>query len=1244
MSVASFMLGHAFPRSLCPLVSSVRSSTPRRLVALAGLALTFWAAVASAQSDGFAGTTLNASLWQVSSPLLGSTVSVNNNLGIASDGTIGAFPAACELFGPGAGIGTQYRFSGDFDIQVSFSAFSAPAGVATQAFFNIYQDAANQLHIKRLQAPGVNGVQSVSMVGGTQTSSAVTPHTANAGRFRIQRTGNVIRTFVDTGSGFVLHRTVSGAFTGNVHVSLMCHGAGASITYDDFTVTSGATAPETGGQCVVPPPCISAWWPAESNVNDRTAAWPPGTLRGGATYIAGRSGASFRLDGVDDWVELPNGPGDFGPGDFSLDLWVLFDNLSGEQVLAEDYVENFTPTAPGWSLSKLTDQRIVFGFDNTTLATIPAGFIQAQRWHHIALTRSGSSMKIYLDGVQRGTGSSTRDFQSTATLKLGHRGNPSDTPGSVDTRGFYLRGRIDEVAIHGCALSGAEISSIHAASCAGRCVNTAPVLASIGDKTIGEGQALSFVATATDPQAPPQTLTFSLGAGAPAGATIDASSGAFSWTPTEVQGPGSYRLTIRVRDNGAPVGEDSETITIAVSEVNAAPVLAAIGDQSVAEGSALSFTASATDADHPPNALSFSLDAGAPAGATIEASSGAFSWTPEESQGPGSYPVTVRVTDNGDPAASDFETITIAVSEVNAAPVLAAIGDQSVAEGSALSFTASATDADHPPNALTFSLDAGAPTGAAIEASSGAFSWTPDETQGPGSYPVTVRVTDNGDPAASDFETITIAVSEVNAAPVLAAIGDKSVAEGAALSFTASATDADHPPNALTFSLDSGAPAGAAIDASSGAFSWTPDEAQGPGSHPVTIRVTDNGNPAASDHETITVTVSEVNQPPVLTAPGPQTVNQGQTLTFSTSATDPDLPANTLAFSLVSPPTPAGAAIDPASGQVTWTPSTPGSYTIRVKVEDGNGGSDTKDVPVTVNTTTITVTITAPPSGALYPIGTAVTFTGAFSGDGPDRTHTAQWTFDAITQAGTVNEAGTVSTTYTFTSAGVYMVKLTVTNDLGVSGTATQVNDLDAMVVIFDPNGGHITGGGWIVSPPGSYPSAPSLSGKTNFGFVSKYHKNETVPRGETQFHFKDGDLKFQSTAYEWMVISGARAQNKGTGTINGSGSFSFLMTVIDGQRPGGGGVDRFRMKIWNTATGAIVYDNQPGAADNATPLTALGGGSLVIHSKYGGEGTDLEPFGPVAVQSFALPPNAPNPFRSGTAIRFDLPRPRSGS
>ena len=340
---------------------------------------------------------------------------------------------------------------------------------------------------------------------------------------------------------------------------------------------------------------------------------------------------------------------------------------------------------------------------------------------------------------------------------------------------------------------------------------------------------------------------------------------------------------------------DSETITVTVTEANVAPILAAIGNQTTAEGTELAFTATATDADLPANTLTFSLADGTgsvPTGATITAG-GLFSWTPTEAQGPGIYSFDVVVSDG---TVTDSETITVTVTEANATPVLAAIGNQTIAEGTELAFTATATDTDLPADTLTFSLADGTgsiPAGATITAG-GLFSWTPTEAQGPGVYSFDVVVSDG---TITDSETITVTVTEANAAPVLAAIGNQTIAEGTELTFTATATDADLPANTLTFSLADGTgaiPTGAAITAG-GLFTWTPTEAQGPGSYTFDVVVSDG---TVTDSETITVTVTEANAAPVLAAIGNQTIAEGTELAFTATATDTDLPANTLTFSL----------------------------------------------------------------------------------------------------------------------------------------------------------------------------------------------------------------------------------------------------------------------------------------------------------------------------------------------------------
>ncbi|UFH35209.1 MBG domain-containing protein [Flavobacterium acetivorans] len=168
-----------------------------------------------------------------------------------------------------------------------------------------------------------------------------------------------------------------------------------------------------------------------------------------------------------------------------------------------------------------------------------------------------------------------------------------------------------------------------------------------------------------------------------------------------------------------------------------------------------------------------------------------------------------------------------------------------------------------------------------------------------------------------------------------------------------------------------------------------------------------------------------------------------------------------------------------------------------------------------------------------------------------------------------------------------------------VNATVSPCASSMAYLPVYDPDGGFVTGGGWINSPVGAYVANPSLIGKANFGFVAKYKKGSALVDGNTEFQFNAANLNFKSSSHEAMtlVISGAKATYKGVGTVNGSGNFGFMVSAIDGQITGGGGTDKFRIKIWDKNNGnALVYDNQNGAADNTDATTVLGGGSIVIH------------------------------------------------
>lgn len=336
---------------------------------------------------------------------------------------------------------------------------------------------------------------------------------------------------------------------------------------------------------------------------------------------------------------------------------------------------------------------------------------------------------------------------------------------------------------------------------------------------------------------------------------------------------------------------------------------------------------------------------------------------------------------------------------------------------------------------------------------------------------------------------------------------------------------------------------------------------------------------------------SKLNTDPQVTLPAGAIVQEGQLLEMMGSFADPDADEWTASvdYGDGSGPQELSLAAD-RSLLLSHTYKDNGEYTVSVVVHDNAGGSGTA-------TTQASVTNVAPEisslAGSIDPVrvGGSTTLRFAFTDPGTSDTHTWSFTWGDgdVTQSDAAGLEG--SAAHSYSAPGVYTATLTLSDDDG--GTTSK--ELPHYIVVYDPAGGFVTGGGWINSPAGAYSADPSLTGKATFGFEAKYKKGTTVPTGNTEFQFKAAGISFKSTAYDWLVVAGAKAQFKGIGSINGTGRYGFILTVVDGALLGRGKSDTFRVKIWDE-TGAIVYDNLRGAGDTADVLTAIGGGSIVVH------------------------------------------------
>jgi hypothetical protein len=333
------------------------------------------------------------------------------------------------------------------------------------------------------------------------------------------------------------------------------------------------------------------------------------------------------------------------------------------------------------------------------------------------------------------------------------------------------------------------------------------------------------------------------------------------------------------------------------------------------------------------------------------------------------------------------------------------------------------------------------------------------------------------------------------------------------------------------------------------------------------------------------------NQAPVANPGDGYIGDEGSAVAFDGSgSSDPDGDALTYDWDFGDGNT--GTGVSP-----THTYGDNGFYTVTLTVDDGKGGTSTVQTGAKIANVNPDLGALSVPGAplALVSGGTVVTVSGAYTDPGTLDTHTGSLACDGGTAGAVTAAAGNASGTCTFTAAGVYTVSMTVTDDDGGSDTETA----SSYIVVYDPSAGFVTGGGWIHSAAGSYADDVTLEGKATFGFVSKYQKGASTPVGNTEFQFHAGAFAFKSSSYQWLVIAGARAQYKGEGQVMGrAGTYGFLVTAIDGAVSGGGGVDKFRIKVWDVVTGAIVYDNRMGDAEDSAAATALGGGSIVIHAK----------------------------------------------
>ena len=452
-------------------------------------------------------------------------------------------------------------------------------------------------------------------------------------------------------------------------------------------------------------------------------------------------------------------------------------------------------------------------------------------------------------------------------------------------------------------------------------------------------------------------------------AAIDATTGAWTFTPTDPNWFGSDAFTVTVTDDLG--GTTTQLVSITLANVNDAPVITGDISYSGNEGDAVAGDLDATDVEGLTDGTYFTVTTPATNGtAAIDATTGAWTFTPTDPNWFGSDAFTVTVTD--DLGGTTTQLVSITLANVDDAAVIT--GDIGYAgnEGDAVAGDLDATDVEGLTDGTYFTVTTPATNGtAAIDAATGAWTFTPTDPNWFGSDSFTVTVTD--DLGGTTTQLVSITLANVDDATVITGDVSYSGNEGDAVAGDLDASDVGGLTDLTYFTVTTPATNGtAAIDAATGAWTFTPTDPNWFGSDSFTVTVTDDLGGTTT--QLVSITLANVDDATVITGDVSYAGNEGDAVAGDLDASDVEGLTDLTYFTVTTPATNGTAAIDAATGAWTFTPTDPnwfGSDSFTVTVTDDLGGTTTQLVSITLANVNDAPAITSNGGGAAANVNAA---------------------------------------------------------------------------------------------------------------------------------------------------------------------------------------------------------------------------------------------------------------------------------